>query len=210
MDGLMAPGGNYLERKLAGLCTRAGCRRSASEESCLCEKHRRDAVRRSVKAKAKARASRRAQGLCAECGVVKTKRYRCSSCLIRFGRFKQRVPNTEVDKVVRISERTTVGSFAGEEGRARYRGAQGRRGAPGVVREDSVDFADALKYIERGRQGVIHALSPEVKELPLAQRREVMRAALSQADHGARFIDSILERHKYKSRDPRFPNDDEE
>lgn len=204
----MATAATYIEKKLAGVCTRAGCSIAASDTSLLCEAHRRDAIAREVRSKAKARRARRAQGLCAECGVVKTKRYRCSSCLIRLGKLRRPMVDTVVDKRTRVASRITVGSFAKEEGRSRYRGAQARRGPPGVAREDAADFSDAIRSIERGRDGVAHAHSDEVKQMPLAQRQDVMRRALSQADHGARFIESILERHRYDGRMPEKDNED--
>lgn len=213
----MATGATYQDRKLASIehaeCSYPGCRRAQADDSAMCVKHR-DAERsRKAAWIKKERKKAKRKNLCTRC----TKRRRsagsswgCSKCLVELRKIPSRskVVATHVDKSARIAARTTVGSFAGEEGRSRYRGAQGRRGAPGSAVEDERDFSEVIKKLEKTRAELRYAYSPEVQELPTMQRREVLRAALSHADHGARFIDSILERHRYGGRMPSRDEDD--
>lgn len=190
----------YMDRKVAGLCTYPGCIAPPADDALQCETHQRAANKRASRTRAKLRKLRRKNGRCAECGINKSKRFRCPACQILVNRAPRHRGNNGGNKRARVAARITVGSFAGEEGRSRYRGALGRKGPPGKAREDATDLADARLAIDRALAGLAYARSPEVLALPLAQRKEAERAALSQADHGARFIDAVLERNRYHGR----------
>lgn len=213
----MAVGSSYRARKEhaidASVCLYHGCNAAQSGDSLLCVAHR-DAERQRVRlSKRKRRRMAAARSLCSRCARrprAKSSDWGCAVCLVELGALKRSTSfvTEDVNKRARVEARIVVGSFQKEEGRSRYRGGQARRGPPGKVREDAQDLLAARVAIDKARLGLAYAASAEVRQLPLVQRREVERAALSQADHGARFLEAVLERHRYDGRMPEKDNED--
>jgi hypothetical protein len=72
-----------LERKISGICTRPGCTAQHGEATVLCDEHAAYAAKHERDRKAAERAERRLGGLCAECGLVRCRTYRCLLCSLR-------------------------------------------------------------------------------------------------------------------------------
>ena len=211
----MADGVTYGARTLhaasANVCSYPGCDVAPADDSNYCAGHRDDARARSRASRRRIRKRWEAEKLCLRCGRKRAPHRRhCAVCLVALGRTPHPGVNNYVNKTSRVAAGTKVDQTVGNEGRRRFHGSQGRRGPPGKEREDANDFADLIRSIERAREGVAYAYSPEVQQLPRAQRQEVLHAALAHADHGARFIASILERHNYRSNsDPSARKDED-
>lgn len=75
-----------------------------------------------------------------------------------------------------------------------------KRGAPPAAELDAADFNQAILELAAAKDDTIAALSPELATLPSWRRREVLDAALAKAALAGRFIDEILERHRYGMR----------
>lgn len=187
---------SYLDLKLARRCVR--CRRdltdAEAEVSDLCAPHLADKRARQAKSEKRARSARRRNGMCAECGAVKSKRYYCPGCLVKVGRTpKSSAVDNAVDKSARIAARTSRRN----EGRDRYRGRP-RRGRPSDVDEATLDRDDIIRLAHLWCDGIAYAKSPEVQALPRIQRRDALEAAIDHARHGIRFWTAAIERHGRK------------
>lgn len=68
----------YADRVERQICTR--CSEPACDDCLKCPRHRAEAAERERKRKAKVRAKRRKRGRCAECGRVRSHKYRCGWC----------------------------------------------------------------------------------------------------------------------------------
>lgn len=196
----MATGATYLDRKLSGIaanvCTYPGCKREPADDSMMCVAHRDGERKRKREHRRKRRAEWRAAKRCLSCGGERVPRRRyCAACLVA----RNRTPHQRVDNGVDKRDRIAQNTRTLPDGRTRYIGP-GRRGTRPAVAEDELDLLEAKKRIERALLGLQYAKSAEVQALPRIQRKGVEHEALSQADHGARFIESVLERHRYGGR----------
>jgi hypothetical protein len=182
----------YEQRKLAGLCTRCGV--PALEDGQLCAAHR-DYERNRTQATITAmRKARRAAGCCIRCGR-KSKRAECVACLVRAGRLpRSAIPRS--NPTVTQSRVDVVVEADGYE-RRRFVG-QGRKGAPSKATLDRMDFKDVAKavakFVEQVNGG--YKLVDEGKLLP-GDADAIAVAALDQLALASRFIDDILDRHRY-------------
>jgi hypothetical protein len=183
----------YYERKLAGLCTRCGA--AAAEDSQLCPGHQLEAriiMRRTAQER---RQARRDAGLCAYCGKVKSDRYACAGCTVR----RQSYPPTKNVNVA-VNSNTAVwrhGTTSRDATTLRYHG-RAVRGAPPASVTDEADCKQISAEVERARRGLEYAHSAEVAELPRIQRKEARHAALSRLALAKRYIEEVLQRHKYE------------
>ncbi|MBA3421666.1 MAG: hypothetical protein H0U12_07205 [Thermoleophilaceae bacterium] len=177
----------YEQRKATGLCTRCGVV-AASDDSQYCQPHHEYAKQYSRDALKRLRDGRRAKGLCVYCGT-KSEQRRCMACRIKQGRVSTR----GVKKGVKNATADRTWKDAG--GRTRYHG-QPSRGRQSNASLDDQDIDYAISALQKAKQGLEVARSPEVQALPKVQREEVKRAALSQADHGTRFIEEVLDRNR--------------
>lgn len=194
---------DYQQRKEAGRCTYPGCEQDAAEDSSLCGEHR-DAQRHRVKlAMRRRRKDWKAKKLCVRCGRRRSpgSSWGCPKCLVQTGR----AVTTGVNKSTRIAARVAARTEAVDEHvadgyrRKRFRG-QDRRGRQTNQQIDEQDLDDAIERLRRAKAGLALARSPEVQQLPRIQREEAKREALSQADHGLRFVEDVLERNRYNQR----------
>jgi hypothetical protein len=191
----------YQQRKQAGLCLWCGSE-SAVEDSGFCVRHQRLTREYNRKYARQTRSERRAAGLCAICGAVPSEKYRCLKCALRDGRITLAGVDVGVEKkrVQGWDERLerNRGATSGYTHK-RYHG-QARRGRQTVAALDDQDLTDALKRIEKARAGLAIARSEEMQQLPRIQRENAIREALSQADHGIRFAEEVLDRNRYRTK----------
>jgi hypothetical protein len=191
----------YQQRKQAGVCLWCGSA-PAADDGGFCARHQRLTREYNRKYAKQTRAERRAAGLCAVCGSVPSEKYRCLKCALRDGRITLDGGGDGVEKqrVQGWDERPerNRGATSGYTHR-RYHG-QARRGRQTIASLDDQDLTDALKRIEKARAGLAIARSEEAQQLPRIQREDAIRAALSQADHGIRFAEEVLERNRYRDK----------
>lgn len=195
------PPRGYRERKLYDppICARAGCALPPADDSDLCAVHRDYARERSREAHKRKRRTNRRRRLCAYCPAP-SKTYACAACTVRLKRTPRAVNNTVNNTV---ADRTRTGA----DGRTRYHG-QERRGrqsnadlseqdlaeASAEIERAGIDFASTLKQAKRD---LAFAHGPSVSELPAAQRRAVLVAALARVDLARRILEELLERYRY-------------
>ena len=187
---------DYQARKDSGRCVMEGCKSMAAEDADKCEvcgPRERERVRLAEKAR---RDRRRDAGRCFDCGA-KSETCRCVDCQIRFGLVAKRaLARIIVDsdrKVTRPALVTTVerdGRYPDGRIRTRYRGGQGRRGAPSRTAIDAADVALALASLRRAHEKLEQLCG-------IADKRERAAAkadAMGQVALAGRMIDEVLER----------------
>ena len=191
---------SYIDRKLAGLCTRRGCKLKALDDGQLCKKHRTAARRATKRWDAKMRKQRRAAGQCASCGA-KSKAYRCLTC--RTKRRARIATGTDngLDKYAERMDRIRARTFVEADGRTRYRG-QERRGRQTVADLDEQDIDLAILYLTKCRGALRYARRPEAADVPRIQRREAEHAAIGELAMGLRFGFDICVRNGYPVPEP--------
>ena len=189
----------YLEKKVAQLCTYHRCKCAPAEGAQLCPRHLRKQRKRDARYKARLRARRRHAGQCAFC-PAKSKTYRCMACVIKAGFAPRKSVQSSVDKSARIAARTVMHG----DGRTRYHG-QARRGQQSRAQLDEQDLADAIARLQRAKDGLAAARSPEAQLLPRIQREEAERAALAQLELAGRFLDDVGERNSRLNGPVRIP-----
>jgi hypothetical protein len=155
----------------------------------MCERHHKRKKRQRSKSAAAARDNNRALGLCAFC-PTSSETYRCAVCAAKHG---------QVPASVRLRMTTGVGTDSDpwrkdSDGWKRYRG-KGRRGPPAAAVNDEQDLKDAERALEKGRQALAYARSPEVQALPRIQRAGVKSEAVAFLAHAARFLDEVVDRN---------------
>lgn len=139
---------------------------------------------------AKIRDRREAEGKCRACGTPRKPNQRCSSCAAKR---PERITDDAVNVTVNAAGADPFRRDA--DGWKRYRG-KGRRGAPGAAVNDEQDLADATKALERGRQALAYARSPEVQALPKIQRAGVRNEALAHLGRVARTVEEVAARNR--------------
>jgi hypothetical protein len=188
----------YQERKLSGSCVRCG--QPAADDSVFCERHHQRAKRYARKAVRELRQTRRAAGQCAYCGA-KSKLRRCPACKIKEGRIPVGKTRQGVMKgVVNQPGDGLVwrhGTTSRDATTLRYHG-RAVRGAPPASVTDEADCKQISAEVERARRGLEYAHSAECAELPRIQRKEARHAALSRLALAKRYIEEVLQRHKYE------------
>lgn len=187
---------DYQARKEAGRCTREGCDRMADDGTNLCGECGpavRDRVRKAV---ALHRSRRREEGRCRECGDP-SPTCQCIDCQIRLGDISKRalariigggnrlVTRPEMDTRIEKDPRYPDGRL-----RTRYRGGQGRRGAPTKAAVDAADITLAIASLVRAREKLDALCGIEDKRARQALRAE----ALAQVALAGRQIDEVVER----------------
>ena len=181
----------YLERQQTGQCAYSKrCKRELAPDSDLCARHLKRERKRKNEANTAARKNNRLLGLCAFC-PAKSESYRCPVCAVKHGQ----VPTSRVADSVATDSPASPDPFRRDgDGWRRYRG-KGRRGAPGAAVNDEQDLADATKALERGRQALAYARSPEVEALPRIQKRAVLNEALAHLGLAGRTLGEVTSRN---------------
>jgi hypothetical protein len=166
-----------------------------ADDSTLCARHLKAKRRSDARTAKRRRQELRDDRRCAECGL-KSDRFRCHGCSIR----QNRLPTVGVGNGVGkhpAAEVWRVGTTESDSNTLRYRGLGTRGQVPSAVLDDR-----ALKHIaveiERGRQAIEYARSQQVAVLPKSQQRDALHAALSLFALARRFIDEMLDRHRYQ------------
>ena len=187
----------YMERKLAGLCTRCGA--PASEDAILCATCRKERNRVSAECMQRRRAERRARKLCIYCARAVNDDYACSDCRVRVNRYVRRwvtrardvsnAVNHGEERDRRIAARTVTHG----DGRTRYHG-QARRGQQTHQQLNRQDLAMADQAYEAFKAGVTLLGSEEAKTWPRGDRERVMLATANQGERHGRHVDDVLER----------------
>ena len=184
----------YQTRLEDNACTgAAGCKRPTEDGSSLCKRHRKMQLKRQQRSMAKLRDRWEADGRCRGCGTPKKLDRRCAVCAARR---PERIRDEAVNAAVNA---TTSDPFRRDnDGWKRYRG-KGRRGPPAAAVNDEQDLADATKALERGRQALAYARSPEVQALPKIQRAGVRNEALAHLGLVARTVEEVAARNRGKT-----------
>lgn len=193
----------YEERKASSKCVQ--CRRPAAEDSSRCRKHRDAKRKRDRESAARIKAARRRAGQCVGCKLPSTS-YRCPACAEKSGHARGPAPgsNLSADKQARIAATTRKHA----DGRVRYHG-QAKRGSQPIAQLDAQDHEAALRMIAAGytRLGIYR--SAAVQAMPRIQHESVKLQACQEIDHGAAFLESILERNGHPRADRRKLEGDE-
>jgi hypothetical protein len=177
----------YLQRKLAGQCTRCG--ESAAVDSDLCKPHLDDRRKRSRRAMSAQRKRLRDKRKCVGCGV-KSKAYRCRKCIAarkRTGvsKIASGVSNAEI---WRVDPGTTWSRYRGK-------GRRGRLTKEEQAEEDKRDARFAIEEIEKFVRAVDVVISPTVQALPRIQRDAAKREAAQYLGTAGRFLDDLADKY---------------
>lgn len=181
----------YQQRLEANECTYStACRRSAADGTAYCPRHLKKTRKRVAARMEQIRDQREAAGLWRSCGHPKKLGQRCAVCAAKR-------PERIVDDAVTasVTAHQTDPFRRDSDGWKRYRG-KGRRGAPGAAVNDEQDLHDATKALERGRQALAYARSPEVERLPRIQKRAVLNEALAHLGLAGRTLGEVTQRNQ--------------
>lgn len=182
----------YLERKLAGLCTRCG-EKPAADGANECALHL--AARRASQsvAKRKRRRARRRRKLCTECGR-KAKGATCVRCAAawKIRHASATVSSTVSHRSAAIAARTVVDA----DNRTRYHGQERRGGMERKV-VDLQDIDEVIKLAIRSRAGYVIATADDM--IPKAERKAAVDVVLGVLDHAKRFIEAVFQRNRFES-----------
>ena len=197
---LDVPVSDYQQRKAAavdaGCCIYPGCELAPADDSDYCPAHRDEKRARNRRYKRARRRRWAQQRRCLDCGGRrKLGRKRCAACLIKRDRLRSGGGDKVVDKTPKTKLEIRVEADGWTRTRERYVG-QGKRGPQSKAALDDQDLDDAIARLQRAKAALQVASSPEVAELPLAQRQETKAAALAQVVHGIRFGIAVLHRHR--------------
>lgn len=163
----------------------ARCKASALEDGELCQRHRDKQLAYQAKSMAKLRKTRRKAGLCFGCGKAKA-RSLCPRCRIKWDRTGEMRSAGVVKRSVKLPEITA-------DGKARE--GQARRGRQTTESLDDQDLGDAFRLVTRARDELKYLRSDEAKVLPVLQRKDAERAALSRVRLASGFLDDVLDRN---------------
>jgi hypothetical protein len=184
----------YHERKERSICTRPGCNADPADDSNECPPHRDDSRTRKARSKRRKRSKWRRLKRCMTCGRKRLRgRKHCAKCTARLGYTKAARGDKSVD-----NERDRQFTNAMETDgwtRSRYRG-QGKRGRQSTVQIDDQDLRYAIDAIQKAKNRLMFVSDAE---MPRSERQDAIRAALAQAAHGVRFVEEVLDRHRYGS-----------
>jgi hypothetical protein len=177
----------YLQRKLAGQCTRCG--EPAAKDSDMCKPHLEDRRKRSRAAMSKQRKRLRDNRKCVGCGA-KSKAYRCAKCV------KARKPSgvskaaggVSKEEIWRVDPGTTWSRYRGK-------GRRGRLTREEQAEEDKRYARFAIGEIEKFIVAVGVVIGPEVQALPRIQRDAAKREAAQYLGTAGRFLDDLADRY---------------
>jgi hypothetical protein len=181
----------YYERKEAGLCTRCGVPAVDGGQMCEpCLERHREATNAAC---ARLREARREAGVCGHCGKVRTgDEYACLACRLARGEV-----STGPAIIAAIRTDSDPRFRVGEDGRRRFHG-QMRRGRQPASQIDDQDLELAIAQLTKARDHLrAIAASPEIAKLPKYQRDAAKREAFAMAEHGARFVEDLLDRNQF-------------
>lgn len=187
----------YYALKAAQQCVRCEVKLPDDAASVRCERCAKRARIASTTHARRSRTDRRDRGACAFCGA-KSKLYRCPACRIRSNDKSTKSVGSSVD--IPAEKQWRTGTTESDAGTMRYRG-QGHRGAPPLAVLDEQDLKQVVAEIERCRNALAYARSPQVQELPKQARRQALEAALARADLARRFLGDLFRRHRYEPED---------
>lgn len=186
---------DYQRRKGTGRCTREGCPREA-DDSNLCDVCGPVVRAQNRQAVAARRERRRDEGRCRECGA-KADGCRCVDCQIKLGVVAKSALARIIADGHRVVTRaplvTTVerdGRYPEGRVRTRYRGGQGRRGAPSRTAIDASDVALALACLRRAHEKLEQLCNVADKRERAAARAD----AMGQVALAGRMIDEVMDR----------------
>lgn len=188
---------DYQQRKDDGRCTRRGCKEMAAPDSGMCTTcgpRERERVRLADRAR---RARRREAGRCIDCDA-KSATCRCIDCQIKSGRIAKRALARIISERDVSANRPALATTIERDGRypagrirTRYRGGQGRRGAPSKGAVDAADVALAIASLMRAKEKL-----DQLCNIPDKRARAATRAdALAQVALAGRMIDEVVERN---------------
>lgn len=177
----------YLQRKLAGMCTRCG--EAAADDSDLCKPHRDDQRKRSRMSMSMQRKRLRDNRKCVQCGA-KSKSYRCRKCVKARKRAGVNKIASGVNKaeIWRVDPGTTWNRFRGK-------GRRGRLTREEQAEEDKRDARFAITEIEKFISAVDVVISPAVQDLPRIQRDAAKREAAQYLGIAGRFVDELADKY---------------
>jgi hypothetical protein len=165
-----------------------------SDMCAVCGPRKREQDRRGSAAR---NASRREAGRCIRCNA-KSSTCECIDCQIKTGRISQRA----IDTITAAATRRTVSRpvmattvekdprYPGGRLRSRFRGVQGRRGAPDKAQVLRADFSLALASMCRAKEMLDEACGMTD---PRARRQRIADA-IGQAALSGRMIDEVMDR----------------
>lgn len=179
-----------------GRCTREGCKAMAAEgdDKCeVCGPRKRESNRKGAQAR---RAERREDGRCIDCGA-KSATCQCIDCQIRVGRIAKRALSKLLADSGRTVSRPVLATTIERDSRypdgrvrTRYRGGQGRRGAPDKLKVLAADLDLAIACLRRAREKLDEACGmTEPRE-----RKAKVAEALGQGALAGRMIDEVVDR----------------
>lgn len=185
---------SYQERK-GVLCTYPGCKRQPWDESLQCRKHTLAHRKRQRRANKNRRRKWARKQRCLRCGGKRAPdRRHCFDCLVETGELAKK-QHADFYEYKSSGTRTAVETDG--YARERYRG-QGKRGRQSAAAIDDQDLGYALDAIGKAKLALAAIAHPDFAQLTRSQKIDATGAALAQAEHGVRFVEEVLDRHKYE------------
>lgn len=186
---------SYLDRKVAGMCTRPGCPLDAEDDCNLCSGHRADNAKYARRRRAKNRKLWTASKLCLRCGDRRRKGSKwCALCLLKAGKLKteERQSQRQI-----ADKRVTRDSEGDGYARTRYHG-QSRRGQQKRWQLDvqSIDFAIAA--LSEARARITESHEAEQAKMPRVQRDEIRNQGVDLVLYASRHCVEVAERNGRK------------
>lgn len=186
-----APLSDYLERKVAGVCTRSGCTSMPHGDLQECEPHLMDSRARKRRSDKRRRAALRAKGCCAACGR-KSKTYRCRGC--REVSADNRPNGADNQHAPRSRPEDRTQAKVETDGRTRYRYiGQAKRGRSSKAEESKRDVREQIKTLERALEALESLDDPQLTKMQRSSKELEIRSLVGLA---ARFGDEVIERHE--------------
>lgn len=186
----------YQRRLDEGQCTLGACLASAAPDSNMCATcgpSERERKRVAIRTK---RGEARKAGRCIDCDA-KSVTCRCIDCQIKSGRIAKRVlarliaaSSVSVARPVMATTIERDSRYPDGRVRTRYRGGQGRRGAPDKLKVIAADLDLAIACLRRAREKLDEACGmTEPRE-----RKAKVAEALGQGALAGRMIDAVVDR----------------
>jgi hypothetical protein len=194
---------DYQRRKESGRCTREGCPREAGDSN-LCDQCGQVVRAQNRQAVAARRERRRDAGRCRECGA-KADGCRCVDCQIKLGVIAKSALARILADGHRVVTRQTLATtiekdprYPDGRTRTRYRGGQGRRGAPDRLRVLAADLDLTIASLRRAREKLDEACGLTDKR----ERKAKEAAAMGQVALAGRMIDEVMDRAGTEAKRP--------
>lgn len=188
---------SYEEKKLAGWCTREGCRRWHADDSLLCAPCLRDAKQWSRASQQRRREARRAAKLCIWCPGDRPARATpgstaCLACRVKRRRIKHSDEGVKLDVKQDRSAQIAAATRRDPDGRSRYHGQQ-KRGQQPKAKLNLQDLRHARQDFEGFADG-IELLANVGQDLHRGERERVEQSTASLGERMSGRMDDILER----------------